>query len=245
MVVRELVTRLGFSPDTAGLRKADTAVMRFAGKMQNVGRKMSFMITAPLVGMGIGVFKASMDFNKAMANIATLIPGNIERVKSLKSTVQNLAIQFGKSTDDIAGGLYQVISAFGDTADTEEILKINTEAAAAGMATVTDAINLTSAVTKAYGDTSAEAVQHSADLAFQTVKLGQTTFPELASEIQNVTPLASTLGLKVEELFGLFATLTGVTGDTNKVSTQLASIMRAFIRPTENMKLAIKKLGYE
>ena len=58
-----------------------------------------------------------------------------------------------------------------------EKVEINAKAARAGIATTADSINLTSAVTKANGDTSAAAVQHVADLAFKTVELGQTTFP--------------------------------------------------------------------
>ena len=61
--------------------------------------------------------------------------------------------------------------------------------------------NLLSAVTKGYGDTSAEAVQKAADLSFATVRLGQTTFPELAAAMGKVIPLASTLGVEQEQLF--------------------------------------------
>jgi len=58
-----------------------------------------------------------------------------------------------------------------------KVLEINSKAAAGGVATTRDAIDLTSAVTKAYGDTSAAAVQGVSDLALETVRLGQTTFP--------------------------------------------------------------------
>ena len=96
----------------------------------------------------------------------------------LKDAVQEMAIAHGKDTQDLARGLYQTISALGDdAADTVKVLEINSRAATAGLATTEDAIALTSAVTKAYGDTSAAAVQRVSDLAFQTVKLGQTTFP--------------------------------------------------------------------
>lgn len=198
-----------------------------------------------LAGLGAASFKFGNALNKSMANVQTLIPESKERVKELKAEVQSLAIATGKGTTDIADGLYQVISAFGDSADTAKILEINAKAATAGVATTLDAINLTSAVTKGYGDTTAEAVQKVSDLAFNAVKLGQTTFPELASSIGRVTPLAAALGVSMEELFGVMATGTGVTGTAAEVSTQLRGILQSLSAPTKDMAALIAQLGFE
>lgn len=227
------------------IKKASSNMSKFGKKMKDIGKGLSLKLTTPLVALGALSIKSSMDFNKGMANIATLIPGNIEKVNNLKEGVRDLAIDTGKSTGDIAGGLYQVISAFGDTSDKMEILEINAKAAAAGLATTTDAINLTSAVTKGYGDISAKAQKQAADLAFTTVKLGQTTFPELAASIGKVTPVSAKLGVSQKELFASFATLTGVTGGAAEVSTQLSAILTGVLKPSSLMKKALKYLGYE
>lgn len=221
-----------------GLQKASE-------RLSNMGKKLTMGVTLPLVGIGTASIKMSNDFNAAMANVATLIPGNTERVNELKRTVQDMAIEFGKRTGDIAGGLYQVISAFGDTADTVKILEINAKAATAGVATTTDAINLTSAVTKGYGDVSAEAVQKVSDLAFLTVKLGKTDFPELAASIGKVVPMAKSMGLSLEELFAVMATLTGVTGTAAEVSTQFRAILQGLQKPSKEMQAALEQLGFK
>ena len=101
-----------------------------------------------------------------------------------------------------------------------------------------------SAVTKGYGDTSAAAVQHSADLAFETVKLGQTTFPELAASIGLVVPLAASLGVAQEELFGVMATGTGVTGSASAVATQLRGVLQSLMAPTKGMEGLLADMGY-
>ena len=191
------------------------------------------------------VIKYSTDFNASMANVATLIPGQVTRVNELKTSVQDMAVSVGKHTGDLADGLYQVISAFGDSADTAQVLEINAKAAAAGLASTLEAINLTSAVTKGYGDTSAAAVEKVADLAFQTVKLGQTTFPELAGSMGRVVPLASAMQLPMEELFAVMATGTGVTGAAAEVSTQLRGILQSLMAPTADMTKLIEYMGYK
>jgi hypothetical protein len=51
-----------------------------------------------------------------------------------------MAISVGQSTSNLNDGLYQVVSAFGATDDSLAILEINAVAAAAGLATTSEAI---------------------------------------------------------------------------------------------------------
>jgi len=246
MTVKSLLVKIGADTKEleAKLGKANTYVQKHADQFKKAGR-VATIAGAAIIGVLGFMGKAAIGFNKEMAAVSTLIPGQTERLSELKTMVQDLAMVYDKSTTDIAQGLYQVISAFGDTADTAKILEINVKGAAAGIATTIEAIDLTSAVTKAYGDTSAEAVQKVMDLAFQAVKPGQTTFPELAKSIGRVTPLAREMNLSQEELFTTFATLTGVTGDAAMVSTQFSGILGSMIKPTEGMSKAMAGLGKE
>lgn len=236
------------------LRSAEVMTGKSVSKMQ-----AKFQTLAPTfkkVGIGMAVaggaitgalafaVKGSISFNKEMANIATLIPGATERVIELKGAIRTMAVDVGKSTADLAQGGYQVISAFGDTADTVAILEMSAKAATAGVATTTESINLLSAVTKGYGDISKEAVKKASDLAFQTVTLGQTTFPELAASIGRVIPLAAEMGVKEEELFAVMATGTGVTGKAAEVSTQLRGAIQSLMAPTADMIILLEKEGY-
>ena len=232
---------------TKGLEDAQSKVSAVGKGMQKAGAGLTAGVTAPLLGLGAVSAAAATSFSTNMANVQTLLTdladGGTARTQELGQAVQTMAMSTGKSTEDLAGGLYQVVSAFGDSADTVKILDINARAAAAGLATTEQAIALTSAVTKGYGDTSAEAVQKASDLAFQTVKLGQTTFPELASSMGNVVPLASALGVSQEELAAQFATLTGVTGSASEVSTQLRATYQAILKPTADMGAAISSVA--
>lgn len=227
---------------TERLTKASASLKGVGETATNAGKAM-LPISAGLTLVGGASIKMATDFNRSMANVASLMPGNTARVNELKRAVQDMAIATGKSTDDLSGGLYQVVSAFGDTSDTARILEVNARAAAAGVATTLDSINLTSAVTKGYGDTSAEAVEKVSDLALMTVRLGQTTFPELAASIGRVTPLTAELGVAQEELFGVMATFTGVTGGAAEVSTQLRGALQALMAPTDSAQALFEALG--
>lgn len=229
------------------VKKISSSALKIGTSLNRIGNWMSTRVTLPLTTFGAFSIKASHDINQAMANVSTLMTGTSEvvnqRITNMKKSVQGLAVEYGKDTGDMAQGLYQVISVFGDTADSLDLLKINAKAATAGLATTKEAIDLTSAVTKAYGDTTAEAVKKATDLAFTTVRLGATTFPELAGSIGKVAPLAAQLNISQEEMFAGFAALTGVTGNTAEVSTQLSAVLTSLLKPSEKMPLAIEAIN--
>lgn len=237
-----------------GQNKTKAAFNEVKNDVQGIGKNIkslnaSFAVaTVAITAVGGAMaktFQVTAQFNKELGAIATLIPNNRARIEEMRTDIQALSVQMGKSTTDIAAGMFQVVSAFGDSAEAAQQLQIVAQAATAGAASTTESLDLLSAVTKGYGDTSAVALQKVADLAFMTNKLGQTTFPELAASMGRVVPLSATLGVAQEELFASFATLTGVTGKASEVSTQMAAIQKALIKTTPQMAKAIEKLGFE
>lgn len=148
----------------AAVTKAATTVA-VAGTVAAVGA---------VAAAGTAATKQAIDFQAEMQNVATLLDGDVSgKVKSLGTEVKKISMDTGVSTSNLTSGLYEVVSAFGDTADSTKQLEVATKAAKAGNAVTADSVKMLSAVTKGYGDTSAAAVQKAADLAFQTVKLGQ------------------------------------------------------------------------
>lgn len=208
----------------------------------------SALAVAAIVGIGASAVKLATDFEAGMANVQTLLGKGSKaeaRIEEFKSAVKDLSVETGASMAGMTDGIYQVISAWGDTEDTVGLLEISTKAAKAGLANTADAVNLLSTVTKGYGDVSKESAQKVADMAFQTANLGQTTFPELAASMGKVIPLAATMKVSQEELFGAMATLTGVTGNTAEVTTQLKAVLSALINANPEMIKGLKRQGFE
>lgn len=72
-----------------------------------------------------------------------------------------------------------------------------------------------------------------------------TSFEQLAQALPRVTANASTLGVSVDELLASFATLTGVSGNTNEVATQMAAIFTALVKPSSEATEMAEKMGIE
>lgn len=223
--------------------KSSSALLRQASLLKTIGRDLSRYFTIPIVAAGTASLKMALDFNKAMGNVQALIPGTGNRIYELSEDVRNLGKETGVAFDDIAAGLYRTISVFQDGKDTVERLNTAVKAGVAGYATTEEAVALLSAVTRAYGDTSAAAVDKVANLAFEAIRLGDTTFPALAAAMQVATDRAVRLGVSQEDLFTVFATLTGITGDASMVATQFRSAMDSLLTPTDEMNELFKKLS--
>lgn len=227
-----------------------SAASKFLGGLNGIISSVGSLTSLLVIMVAIKVAKwfndaakAAAEFAGQMANLATLIPGQTQKLYEYRDSIQSLTVEMGSTQADLAGATYQVVSAFGDQDNVLDILETSAKAASAGLATTTDAVNLLSAVSKGFNDTTTETIDKIADLAFTTVRLGQTTFPELAAAIGQAVPLANSLGVSMEELFAVEATLTGVTGGAAEVTTQMRSAMTALLRPTTELKQLYEEIG--
>lgn len=252
--IYELMLKIGAKQDSS-LKKAcadaDKNLSKLSKSAKAVGKVVagaSIAVATTVATAGVAAVKSGIDYQKQLANVSTLLTGTeaeiSARTAEIGKDILKVSNDTGVETANLTDGMYQVISAFGDSKDAMSILETSAKAAAAGNATTTDSVNLLSAVMKGYKDVSAESAQKAADLSFATVRLGQTSFSELASSIGKVVPLSSALNVQQEELYGVFATLTGVTGSTAEVATQYKAVLSGLMTPSKDMTASLKKLGF-
>ncbi|WP_209016925.1 phage tail tape measure protein [Clostridium botulinum] len=236
----------GFDRNLNNLGKSAGKIGRNLGSVgssiSKLGDKMK-IAAIPIAAAGIASAKMAMDFGENIANINTLLddPSHLE---TYKRQVLDVSKQTGMSLDIVAKGMYTAVSSIGDGKETQAIFKTMANAAKAGGAEVNDSVALISAAMKGYGSINDTTAKKISDLAFQTAKLGVTTFPEMAKSMQPLFPLAKNLNFSYEELFGTMATLTGVTGNTSEVSTQLKAVFSNMMKPTKEMSALMQKYGF-
>lgn len=241
----------GLKEVSDALSHGKASMEEYAKKIENVGNKagavgkeMTKKVTAPLLAAGVASGKMALDFEDSMANINTLLddPGHLDGYEKAVLEMSNKTRIDLKIMGD---GMYQAISSIGDGGkETEKIFETMSVSAKAGGAEVADSVSLISAGMKGYNSVNDETAKKISDLAFQTAKLGVTTFPEMARSMQPLFPLSNSLNISYEELFGSMATLTGVTGNTSEVSTQLKAVFSNLMKPTKAMGELMEKYGY-
>lgn len=244
MIVRDLLIKLGFKTDTAGLDKTDRQIGQLKASTIALGQVM-----ANLAQQGIGAAvnemqkaaEASIEFGRGMANVSSIMGGTEADTLKMAEAAKSLGQEFGVLPKDVSAAMYDVVGSLGYTADTVDQVRMAVKLGKAGAASTAEGFAVLSAVTKAYGDTSAKTMEHVGDLAAASVRLGVLTMPELASSIQQVTPSASALGVTLEELFNVQSTLSGTTGSAAEVYTQMQAAMTGLLRKTPALEKAFKK----
>lgn len=186
----------------------------------------------------------SEEFNKAMKEANTMAGKDSAGFKQLKGEIADLAKEIPIARDQLANGLYQTISNGVPEDNWVEFLNTSARSAVGGLADINKVVGVTSTLIKNYGlEWSAAAdIQDKIQL---TAKNGVTSFEQLAQALPRVAGNASTLGVSINELMGTFATLTGVSGNTAEVSTQLAAIFTSLVKPSSEAAQMAAEMGIQ
>lgn len=241
------------SQNADGLKQAMTAAIVEADKLKSSLINWSQGVQAlgavsnavsQLNGTLQDITADSRAFGAAMKAANTMAGKNAEGFANLKGQVADLSKTLPIARDELANGLYQVISNGVPEDNWIDYLNKSAKASVGGIADLGETVKVTSTVIKNYGLSwdAAESVQDKIQL---TAKNGVTSFEQLAQALPRVTANASTLGVSVDELLASFATLTGVSGNTNEVATQMAAIFTALVKPSSEATEMAEKMGIE
>lgn len=191
-----------------------------------------------------GVTEESRSFSAAMNATNTMAGKSGEDFARLKGQVAELSKSIPVVRDELANGLYQVISNGVPEDNWIAFLQKSAKASVGGIADLGEAVKVTSTIIKNYGLSWDKAgdVQDKIQL---TAKNGVTSFEQLAQALPRVTGNAATLGVSIDELMATFATLTGVSGNTNEVATQMAAIFTALVKPSSEASKMAQQMGIE
>lgn len=241
------------SQNADGLKQAMTAAIVEADKLKSSLINWSQGVQAlGAVSNAVGQLNGTLQditadsraFGAAMKAANTMAGKNAEGFANLKGQVADLSKTLPIARDELANGLYQVISNGVPEDNWIDYLNKSAKASVGGIADLGETVKVTSTVIKNYGLAwdAAESVQDKIQL---TAKNGVTSFEQLAQALPRVTANASTLGVSVDELLASFATLTGVSGNTNEVATQMAAIFTALVKPSSEATEMAEKMGIE
>lgn len=181
-------------------------------------------------------------FNKSMRAVNTMAGQDEAGFKELTAQVKELSMVIPLAREELAGGLYQVISNGVPEDNWIAFLEQSSKAAVGGLADLGQTVTVTSTIIKNYG-LEWETAGDIQDKIQKTAKNGVTSFEQLAAALPRVSGSASQLGLSIDELMAVFATTTGVTGNTAEVSTQLAAVLTSLIKPSSEAGKAAEAMG--
>jgi TP901 family phage tail tape measure protein len=191
-----------------------------------------------------GAVSDAIEYQTSIAEIGTIAP--TDDLADLSARVREVSDAFNVPLEAATKGYYQTISnQIGSTTDEfDTFLKAAAKFSKTAVTDIKSAVDLGSGSLNAFGKSANDAEEVFAKF-FVTIKQGRVTGSELAQTYGTVAPLASKLGVEIEELNAALATITinGVAAD--KATTQLRGVFNSFLKPTKEMSEALRKLGYD
>lgn len=193
-------------------------------------------------GAVAGAVSTSNELFDAMLRLETQIGVSSSAVREMGEDVEDLAALTGRSSEDIAGGLFAIQSAGLRGAEAMDTLEQTAKAAAIGLGEQETISRTVVAAMTAYGEenlNSAEATEALLD----TVREGNLQASELAGSLGRVIPVAANLGVEFQEVGGAVARLTRLGLSAEQSVTRLTALMSQLVDPSQQAEEAMDQLG--
>ncbi len=216
---------------------------RSARNFDRIGSNITSNITVPFVAAAGTSLKFAGDFEESLNKVSTIADDTVVPIEKLGAGVIDLSNEMGIAAVDINEGLYQVISATGDTGNALGYLEIGAKAAEGGFTDIATSVDGLTTVMNAYKLKGSDAMQTVSDQMLMAQNFGKTTFGEMASSIGNVIPVASSLNVSTEELFASIATLTKNGIQTSQAVTGLKAAYSNILKPSKQAADLASDLG--
>ena len=188
---------------------------------------------------------AFLTYETALQEVNTLFSGAGGLTDATKEFIRQQSLLFGRTQQENLKAYYQIVSAgITDQLEANKVLEQANKAAIAGVTGLFTAVDGLTSALNAYKEENLTA-KEAADSMFSAVKLGKTTFGELAGSMGQVLTLAQSVGISFQEVMASAAQLTLRGLSTAESFTQLKGVIRTFLKPSAEAIDAMDEMGIQ
>lgn len=227
---------------SSGLDKTANKLQSIGSSMTNLGSKMTMGITAPIVGMGVAMFKTFSDFQDIMVELEARTGSTAEEMKKM----EQFALEMGKATafsaTEAAQALLELTSSGSSAAEAMEMLPHVLDLAAAGALELGAAADGVTDILAQF-QLEAEAAEWVVNMLAKAAGASSATVDDLVQAMANVGPVAAQFGMGVDETAAALAVLAenGIKGA--EAGTALKSMLSNMSHQTNTVLGAWEQLG--
>lgn len=239
-----------FSPKAKEVSESMKTVSKDADKTVGSLKKMQAAIQG-LAGQQIFVkAEASLremvgpaaQFQEQLAMIRTLTGTTVEQTEALGISIRNLGKEFGTTALEQSAGVFQLLDdGIDDANDSLLIMEAANKLVVAGGVDMGTAVKAMTDSFNAYGYSAKDAA-HVANVFQLTNVKGATSVAAVARFMQNAAPTAENLGIKLEELAAIIATMTGAGVKTQTGFKAIEMVMNNVYANADKLDPVLKRL---
>jgi len=148
----------------------------------------------------------------------------------------------GRGPQELGEALFYAQSAGLRGAEALDVVEQSARASAIGLGDTATITDLTTSAINAYGAENLNAAQ-AGDILVGTVREGKASADELTGAMGQVLPIASNMGISLDQVGGAMAAMTRTGTSASESSTQLRAIMVSLLKPAEQSEEALAQFG--
>ena len=204
-------------------------------------------MSAAVAKLGESVASLSMDFDKQLRNVNSLVQASEAQFKafgeSIKELTKNKDIVNGPV--DLAKAMYQLVSSGFEAENALKMVGVASKAASAGLTTTETSVTALSSLMNAYNRKTLKDSIEFSDQLFRVVDKGVISFEQLSSNLGSVNAVAASAGVNFKEVGAAFIELTRAGISASESETAIANLIRSIANPSKEAAEFAKMLGVE
>jgi len=242
VIVRELITKLGFHVDEAQARRYDRLAMQTGKKVMDVGRRLSMSITLPLTIMGGAILGVAGSFEQAMNRVQVITGATTAEFELLREQAAELGATTQFSASEAAQAMGFLAQAGFSAEQIYRSMPATLFLAGASMQDLATTADQLSNIMTQFNIPAGDAARVSDTLA-ATASSSNTSITQLAQAMSFTGGVANDLGVSIEQASALI----GIMGNAGIQSTRAGRGLRmALLRlldPASDAEQALSRLN--
>jgi hypothetical protein len=213
--------------------------------------KAGKLITESLLAIAAGSLYAAAKFQSATTQLHTQAGASLSQVKALQKGMLDMAAAVGQTPDELAGGMYHIVSSLnnmipaGEKAKTElGILKVAAEGADIGGSNLTQTTYVLSAAMNALGQTTIPQAKQSMATLNAIVGAGDMHMQDLVNAMSTgIIPAAKTFGVSLASMGAAMDVLADKGVPAQQAATKLRMGLTEMGAPTKIAAGILETMG--
>lgn len=197
--------------------------------------------TASVIATGAAI-KTYVDFGKETTKVSTLLDQSVLSMGDAEKAIIGWSNRTGQAAADVAGSMYDALSAGVETADVQKFMAQATETAAAGFTNSATAVDVLTTILNSYG-MQVSSVTNVSDQLLLAQDKGKVTLGEFSNGLGDLVGMAASAGVSLDDLLSAIAALTASGLKPSSSITSLKAAISNMISPSAEASKQAQQLG--
>ena len=226
-----------------GMSDAERAMVKVGKRFTAIGKKMTMMVTLPILALGAAAVKVGADFEQSITNAFAVTGAESEKVKK---QMEDLARTMGEKTifsaKQAADAMYWMASAGWKIEQMTDALEPTLALAAATQSDLAFATEAVITTLKQYGLQASDAGRVSNVFA-AAISGSQATLDRLKESLKYIGPMADSMGWSIEDTTAVLSEFYDIGISASMAGTALRMSFSQLAAGTPKTRKALKELG--